>query len=58
MYVFHYFIYKIKIYINHETHYLLDNMDKEYKSEQKKKRKEKLQQIVNTDEFYHLSRNE
>ena len=50
--------YKIKIYINNETHYLLDNMDKEYKSEQKKKRKEKLQQLVNTDEFYHLSRNE
>ena len=30
-------------------------MDKKYQSEQKKRRKEKLQQLVNTDELYYLS---
>ena len=53
------FILKIKRYINHDTNYLLDDMSKKYQSEQKKKRKEKLQQLVNPlDEFYALSRNE
>jgi len=33
-------------------------MVKKYQSEQKKRRKEKLKQLVNTDEFYYLSRNE
>lgn len=33
-------------------------MNKKYQSEQKKKRKEKLQQLVDTNEFYSLSRNE
>jgi hypothetical protein len=52
------FILLIKKYIKYDTNYLLDNMSKKYQSEQRKKRIEKLQQLVNTDEFYFLSRNE
>ena len=33
-------------------------MGKKHQSEQREKRKEKLKQLTNTDEFYFLSRNE